>query len=215
MGADCIELDVQLTGDGNIVVYDRWYVEDGELQRPVIELSLNRIRQLWSQETSRNTQRDPSDLLTLQQVLSHLAPTRVELMVELKNSRLLQPPSLGQRVTDALNSADMLSRAYLFSYDHELIAAVKSSNVRRGILYVGRLVNITETLRATQANFIETRNDFLDPGFVARLHQMGVQVCGWSTDDEKEIMRLVNLSADMVTTDSPDLARKVIDRVRG
>lgn len=209
-GADCIELDVQLTGDGNIVVYDRWYVEDGDLRRPVVQLSLNDIRRLWSQSRNQDAQHDPSDLLTLPEVLSHVKPSNMELVIELKNSRLLQPPSLAQRVIDDLTDFAMVSRSYLLSYDHELIAAIRSSDVRRGILYVGRLVNITETLRATRANFIETRNDFLDAGFVSRLHQMDVQICGSSTDDIGEIARLVGLGADMITTDAPDLARRII-----
>ena len=214
-GADCIELDVQLTGDGNIVVYDRWYVEDGDLQRPVIQLSLNSIQRLWSQRRDRYAQHEPSDLLTLPEVLSHLKHAKVELMIELKNSRLLQPLSLGRRVIDALNEFAMLSRSYLLSYDHELVAAIKSSDIRRGILYVGRLVNIAETLHATRANFIETRNDFLDAGFVTHLQQMGVQICGSSTNDDKEITRLVSLGVDMITTDAPDLTRRVIEEAVG
>jgi glycerophosphoryl diester phosphodiesterase len=212
LGADCIELDVQLTGDGHIVVYDRWYVEDGDSQRPLIQLSLDRVRQLRSQASGRNLQHDPSGLLTLREVLLHLKPTRAELVIELKNSRLLQPLSLAQRVIDDLNALDMLSRSYLLSFDHELIAVVKSPDMRRGILYVGRLVNIAETLHATRANFIETRNDFLDTAFVAQLHEMGVRVCGWATDDEEEIARLVGLDVDMITTNAPDIARKIIGR---
>lgn len=209
-GADCIEIDVQLTGDGNIVVYDRWYVEDGDVQRPVVQLSLNSIQQLRSQRRERNAQHEPSALLTLPEVLSHLKHANVELMIELKNSRLLQPLNLAQRVIDDLNDFAMVSRSYLLSYDHELVAAIKSSDIRRGILYVGRLINIAETLQATHADFIETRNDFLDDSFVAQLHQMGVQICGWGTDDNREIARLVSLGADMITTDAPDLARRVI-----
>jgi len=209
-GADCIELDVQLTGDGKIVVHDRWYVQDGETRRPVIQLPLNVIQQLWSRSHNLNAQRDPPGLLTLPEVLSHVRPAGIELMIELKNSRLLQPLSLAQHVIDDLTDFAMVSRSYLLSYDHELITAIKSSDVRRGILYVGRLVNITETLRATGANFIETRNDFLDASFVTRLHQIGVQICGSSTDDRDEIERLVGLGADMITTNAPDLARRII-----
>jgi glycerophosphoryl diester phosphodiesterase len=214
-GADCIELDVQVTGDGNIVVYDRWYVEDGDLQRPVIQLSLDSVRQLWSQRRERNVQYESSNLLTLPEVLSHLKNAEVELMIELKNSRLLQPLNLAQRVIDSLNDFAMLSRSYLFSYDHELVAAIKSPDVRRGILYVGRLTNIVETLQATRADFVETRNDFLDASFVTQLHQMGVQICGSSTDDDREIARLISLGADMITTNAPDLARRVIQKTAG
>lgn len=214
-GADCIELDVQLTGDGSIVVYDRWYVEDGDLQRPVVQLPMNTIQQLWSQRHERSVQHEPADLLTLPEVLSHLKHAKVELVVELKNSRLLQPLNLAQRVIDDLNDFAMVSRSYLLSYDHELVAAIETPDIRRGILYVGRLVNIAEALRATRANFIETRNDFLDASFIAQLHQMGVQVCGSSTDDNKEIARLVSIGADMITTDAPDLARRVIQEAVG
>jgi glycerophosphoryl diester phosphodiesterase len=210
-GADCIELDVQLTGDEHIIVYDQWYVEDGDSQRPVIQLPLSHIRQLWSRMHEAASQVSPSDLLTLQDVLSYLKSTDVEVMIELKNSRLLQPLDFAQRVIDELDLFHMSSRAYLFSFDHELIAATKATHVRRGILYVGRLVDIPGILRATRADFIETRNDFLDFKLVAQLHQLGVQVCGWSTVDRREINRLLSLRVDMVTTDAPDVARRIID----
>jgi glycerophosphoryl diester phosphodiesterase len=88
-----------------------------------------------------------------------------------------------------------------------MIAAIESSDIRRGILYFGRLANIAETLGATRASFIETRNDFLDGEFVTQLHHMGVQVCGFSTNDNAEITRLVSLGVDLITTDAPDLVR--------
>ena len=196
---------MQLTGDENLVVYDQWYVVDGDLQRPIIQLSLDNIQRLRSQGKLSN-------LLTLPEVLSHLRQAKVELMIDLKNSRLLQPLNLASRVIDELDKFAMLSRSYLLSYDHELVAAIKSSDMRRGILYVGRLVNIAETLRATRANFIETRNDFLNAEFVTQLHQLGVQICGSSTNDSAEIARLVDLGVDMITTDAPDLARKIIKK---
>ena len=211
-GTDCIELDVQLAGDGNVIVYDRWYVEDGDLQCPVIDLSLKDIRRLRSQRRERDAESELSDPLTLPEVLSHLKSAKVELVIELKNSRLLQPLSLAQRVIDELNDFAMLSRSYLLSYDHEMVAAIKQPGIRRGILYVGRLANIAETLQITHASFIETRNDFLDATFVTQLHQMGVQICGSSTDNDKEITRLVGLGADMITTNAPDLARRVIQK---
>ena len=211
-GADCIELDVQLTGDEHIIVYKSIvHSKIEELQRPVIQLPLSHIRQLWSRMYEAASQVSPSDLLTLQDVLSYLKSTDVEVMIELKNSRLLQPLDLAQRVIDELDLFHMSSRAYLFSFDHELIAATKATHVRRGILYVGRLVDIPGILRATRPDFIETRNDFLDSKLVAQLHQLGVQVCGWSTVDRREINRLLSLRVDMVTTDAPDVARRIID----
>jgi glycerophosphoryl diester phosphodiesterase len=44
---------------------------------------------------------------------------------------------------------------------------------------------------------------------------MDVQICGSSTDDDKEITRLISLGVDMITTDAPDLARRVIEEAVG
>jgi len=205
LGADAIELDVQLTSDNHLVVYDKWFVHDGGRQFPVVESTLAQVRRLAEQTVSGAT------FLTLPEALGMIVPTRLEVLVELKNSRMLQPLLLGERVHDDLREAGMLNRSYMFSFDHQMIAHISHrDDVRKGILYVARLVNLAETLRLTGSSFVETRNDFLDRCLVDDLHRMGVTVCGWATDEEQELRRLSALGVDMVTVNAPDLARQAI-----
>lgn len=207
-GADCVEMDIQLLADGEVVVYDRWLVDDGSREVPVAELTLVGLRQLLGRTTE-----DTSDtgLLTLPGLLGVLQQTRVELLLELKNGGLLQTSALGTRVVEELVRANMLDRSLVFSYDHALIASMgRVEGLRKGLLYVARLVDLEATLRATGAEFVETRNDFLDAQLVGWLHARGHQVCGWSTNDPHQLLRLRALDVDMVTTDTPDVARKVL-----
>jgi glycerophosphoryl diester phosphodiesterase len=212
-GADCIEFDVQLTGDGQIVIYDRWYVDDGKHKYAVAKLPLARLRELHARCQQMADLSQEGYLPTMSEALKYLKKTDVEVVVEIKNSLLLQPCNVGQRVVDELQVWGMLNRSYLLSFDHLLIAAIEAnSKIRKGILYVGRLANLNDSLRATGACFIETRNDFIDAQMVADLHTRGIKVCGWSTNDSEEIKRLLDYNVDMITTDLPDVARRLVSR---
>jgi len=206
-GADCIELDVQSTADGEIVVYDRWYVDGPKQRHAVAELTLADLRRLHVDDAAS----DGQQLMTLAEVVAGLRPTRVEVLVELKNSLLRQPQNLGLLVADELRREGFLDRGLVFSFDHVLIASMGHSHrIRKGILYVARLVDLPAVLRATGAHFVEVRNDFIGQAMVEELHAAGRRVCGWSTDDPDELRRLRDIGVDMVTTDAPDKAREAL-----
>ncbi|MDX3549664.1 glycerophosphodiester phosphodiesterase [Streptomyces europaeiscabiei] len=214
-GADCIELDVQLTADGHILVYDRWCLDDGTNRLSVAKSTLEQIRQFCTAQQMTSTGEAAPGILTLPQALALLEPKSVEVMVELKNSYLLQPPELGHRVAEELKRADMLDRSYVFSFDHAMIAGMRGTpGVRTGILYVANLLNLEDYLQDTGCHFIETRNDFVDEALVQQVHARGVKICGWSTVDPVEIARLCTLGVDMVKTDAPDVAVPIADTVR-
>lgn len=206
-GADCIEFDVQTTADGEIVVYDRWYIDSQNRRHAVVELTLADLRRLHTDDAAPDDER----LMTLAEAVTGLRQTGVEILVELKNSLLRQPPDLGLLVAAELRREEFLDRSLVFSFDHILIASMGHSHgIRKGILYVARLVDLPATLRATGAHFVETRNDFIDQRMVEAMHADGRLVCGWSTNDPDELSRLCDIGIDMVTTDAPDIARDTL-----
>lgn len=210
--ADCIELDVQLTADKHTVVHDHWSIAVDEWSYPLARTTLSDLQQKLSGQRLQPKPDGDLELLTLDKVIAHIRNAPIELVLELKNSRLLQPLDAARQLIGQLHDLDFLDRSYILSFDHLLIASVKDlQQVRKGILYVGRLADITHTLAATGANFIETRNDFIDSEFVAEMHGRGVEVCSWATNNSDEMSRLVDLQVDLLTTDFPDVARKVVD----
>jgi glycerophosphoryl diester phosphodiesterase len=212
LGADCIELDVQLTADDQILVYDRNYVTINGNSIPTAYATRTQMLAARSDNSkSAGAGQKQTSLVELREALEFLKGRNVEVLIELKNGLLLQPADLGIRVSNLVDAAGMTSGTYVMSFDHELILAMrKRTRLRTGLLFVGRLIALDATLDATGATFIETRNDFIDIQAVDELHRRGFEVFGWSTVDPQEIERLCEIGVDMITTDAPDVAQQLV-----
>jgi glycerophosphoryl diester phosphodiesterase len=52
----------------------------------------------------------------------------------------------------------------------------------------------------------------IDAGVVAAARQAGLVLSAWTVNDEADIRRIAGLGVDVVTTDRPDLARRLLGR---
>jgi glycerophosphoryl diester phosphodiesterase len=50
----------------------------------------------------------------------------------------------------------------------------------------------------------------IDPRFIARAHEMGLQVHVWTIDDPSEMNRLIDLGVDGIMTDQPAVLKRVL-----
>ncbi len=136
-GLDAVELDVHLTADGELVV-----LHDPTLERtttgtgPVSALTLAELRALKLRDLL-----DPKGRLlaetvpTLQEVLTCLAPSHLDLHIELKNDVLGNVyPGMGQKVLDMVAAFGLRDRAVLTSFTPEVLADLRWMDPQIGLL---------------------------------------------------------------------------------
>ncbi len=206
-GADIIEIDVQETLDGQVVV-----MHDSDLMRvggsplkiwastyaDIIEID---IGSWYGPEFS--DQRVP----TLEQVLE-ICKGRAKVDIELKyyghNERL------EERVAEIVERLGMEDEIVLMSLVSDIVSSMKALRPQWtvGLLTAKAVGDLT----TSDADFLAVHVGIAKPGFIRRAHAAGKEVFVWTVNDSINMSRMMSRGVDGVITDHPARARTVIEK---
>lgn len=220
LGVTAIELDVHLSQDNELVV-----IHDPTLDRttdgtgPVHNLTLGELKKLnasakYKGQGNYDVQRIP----TLQEVYD-LVGKRAQMYIEIKlandNSRY---PNIEQKVIAVVRKNSAVNSTRISSFDFATVRqiqtlepqigreAIISTAYLRDMGLKGKGPNeIIADLTAQGARALGCEKTYLSPAFTAMLKQAGLTVGVWTVDDPNEMWKFIDLGADVVTTNRPDL----------
>ncbi len=206
-GADWIELDVQETADGEVVVaHDSDFMKVSKNPLKIWDAKLENLASIdvgaWFAPRF-SSERTP----TLAEVL-RLCKDRIGVNIELKYYGHDQ--KLEQRVVDIVEAEGMASQIMVMSLKPAGLAKMKALRPgwKCGLLlsvYVGNLQNIT-------ADFLAVNASFATRSFVKRAHKANKQVFVWTVNDAATMSQALNRKVDGILTDRPELARQVLEQ---
>jgi glycerophosphoryl diester phosphodiesterase len=198
LGADGIELDVHLSGDGVVVVHHDPTVDRTTSGRGAVAA-------LTARELAR------LNVASLADVLKEFRDTRV--IVELKvNSK-----QLGRAVVDVVRKADAVERVCFGSFGLRVLQAVRglepaiaTSAAREEVRWALYRSWIRRPAHgATYAGFqvpeLAGNTRIVSRRFVDLAHSAGLGVHVWTVDAEDDARRLLACAVDGLITDRPDL----------
>ncbi len=205
-GADMVEIDVQESSDGRIVViHDRDLMRVGRAPLRVWDATYEEILRIdigswYGAEFS--DQRVP----TLEQVLK-LCKGRAMVDIELKyyghNERL------EERVTEIVERMGMEDEIVLMSLVSDIVSSMKAL---RPHWTVGLLTaKAVGDLTTSDADFLAVHIGMANPGFIRRAHAAEKKVFVWTVNDKLNMHRMMSRGVDGIITDFPALARTVIE----
>ena len=208
MGADGVELDVQMTRDGELVVahdeiIDR--VSDGTGR--ISSLTLKELKRLHFNRT--HPEYPDAAIPTLAEVFELLRPTGLDINVELKNS-LIDYPGLEKRVIDLAAGAFDLNRVIFSSFNHASMLRVKAIDPRLvcGLLYEASLIEPWEYASRLGMDALHPHfSEVVTPGGNCRkAHEAGIRVHTWTVNDPEIMAAVLMEKADILITNYPDVA---------
>ncbi|HJS74589.1 MAG TPA: glycerophosphodiester phosphodiesterase [Vicinamibacteria bacterium] len=210
-GADLVELDVQETKAGEVVVlHDNDFMRiaregikvwDGELE----ELRRLDIGSWFSPEFASER------LPTLEEVLLLAKSRGARLNIELKyyghNQRL------EERVVELVERTGMTPNVVIMSLEPDMVRKVRELRPRWtvGLLTATAVGNLART----DADFLAVHTGMANRRFVRRAQATGKKVYVWTVNDPLLMSRMMSQGVDGVITDEPALAKDVIARRRG
>jgi glycerophosphoryl diester phosphodiesterase len=204
-GADWVEIDVQETRDGQVVV-----IHDSDFMK----LAGNSLK-VWDGDLAEIQQIDIGSWFgaefaeervpTLEQVLAEI-DGRSKLVIELKYYGHDQ--QLEQRVVDLVENAGMADDVVIMSLKRE---GVKKIQALRPDWTVGLLAaTAIGKLSKVDVDFLAVNQNMANPGFIRRAHATGKRVFVWTINDALSLSRWVSMGVDGVITDEPALANRVL-----
>lgn len=205
-GVDLIELDVQMTRDGHIVVlHDATVDRTTDGHGPVASLTLAEVQRLDAGahfgENYRGTR-----IPTLAEVLD-LCRGRAGLNIELKSS-YLQQPGFEEAVLQVIEASHFDQPLLFSSFEHYALRrmAQLAPAIPRGVLYTANpgpaaWQAMTEF---AQAQFLHPLELFISPELIALAHTADLGVIAWTVDDPHRLQTLADWGVDGLISNRPD-----------
>ncbi len=211
-GADAVELDVQRTSDGHLII-----LHDATLERttdgrgPVALYSLAALKKLdagrWFNERFTGER-----LPTLEEAAAAI-DKRAGLFVEIKQGPVFDD-KIEAAVARVIEERGLLESCEVSSFDHSSVRRMKTllPAVPGGILYDAMLIDPFSAARLAQADALHPGWPMVTPDLVTEAHRRGLAVAVWTVNDEDAIAQLADIGVDAIVTDVPDVARRVLSR---
>lgn len=209
--ADGIELDVQLTRDGEVVV-----IHDHRLERTtngnglVQQHKLAELRPLdagsWFHPRFHAAR-----IPTLAEVFAFVKPTRLMVILELKNLLVAQP-DLEEKVCHLIDEFELEDRVILSSFNFNSLRKVKEQNdkLQTALLYIGHLNEPWKTGLTYRTDQLHVPFDELTLSLVKESRKNGFSVIAWTVDQKKAVRRMLAMKVDGIITNYPLQARKLM-----
>ena len=209
LGADAVELDVQQSRDGELVVFHDDVISIGTDRHPVRAMPSHDIRELIL-DSPLGEYRIP----TLEQVLSRYG-TSLRLVVELKVHAATNRATAARRACDLIAGFSMTRVVLIASFDAEVLRLIRERRPEIATSYLFNQVSAFAPSEISPAAFprvdaIGPKAEIVTAELVDRARSTGLTVHPWTADAPEEIERLSALGVDSITTNDPEMARAVL-----
>ncbi|MBW4081324.1 glycerophosphodiester phosphodiesterase family protein [Paenibacillus sp. S150] len=213
MGAEGIELDVQLTRDGKLVV-----IHDLSIDRTsngtglVGGLTLEELRQHdFSYTFGGKYGNDGSRLPELGEVMEFAMHHGLYLNIETKDySRPYG--EVNMRTAELVRRYGYAENTLISSINHNAVALLKRDypEIRTAIAFMESFYRLEEYAANCRADVLHPYYLGVDEDFMELANRSRFEVNPWTVDDEAEIIRLRNLGVTRIMTNKPDLGRECL-----
>jgi len=214
MGADGVELDVQLSYDRvPVVIHDISLKQLFMRDSLVAEKSCNALKLLSFGDKFGEKYQDER-IPTLAQALDAMAGNIVN--IELKGEGL-DDGGLPERVVEVVGEMNTSENVIISSFNPLMLATVKRINPEIATAFLFR-PDGPSGLRGPWAgyafgtNFLNPRKDITDESRIARWHTKGYGVIVWTVNEEEEMTEIALQGADAIITDYPDRLSAILKK---
>lgn len=215
LGADGIELDVQLSSDGEVVVIHDFVLETTTNgQGPVEDCTLADLREL-----DAGSHYDPlfagQHIPTLQEIIEAVAH-RLLLNIELK-TRNARDPRLAQAVVRLIEENHLLDRVIVSSFNPLALRHVRGSNpwIPLGLLYAPDMpfyLRRPWLRHLSRPEALHPHHSTIDGDYMRWAKDQGYRVHTWTVDDPGKMWQLMRRGVDIIITNRPDILGQVLAR---
>lgn len=211
-GADGVELDVQMTKDGKLVVaHDETIERVSNGSGRIVDYTLEELRRFKFNKT--HPEYASAQIPTLKEVYELLQPAGLTVNVELKTGIVLYD-GLEEKVLKLAKKMDMEDRVIYSSFYHKSLMKLKKldPSVKTGILYSDGWIDVVKYAKRLHVDALHPALYHLRSGkIVKQAKERGLSVHVWTVNRKEEMELITKLGAEAIITNRPDICRRVVD----
>ncbi len=214
-GADGIELDVQLSKDGKVVVaHDESLARVSGADGYIKDLTLEELKNLNFSKVM--PEYPPTSIPTLREVLQLLSRTEMVLNIELKTGIFFYE-GIEEKVIELVERYGMQDRVWYSSYNHYSLKKIKSlrPEAKCGALYSNGIYQPAEYVKslgmeAAHPAFVNLKY----PDVITECRKRGLHIHTWPVNTIPDMQTCAGLDIDALITNYPDKARIFTEQLR-
>lgn len=198
LGVDAIELDIHQSADGHLmVIHDISLKRTHGVDKRVDELDLTALQGYG--------------VPTLQEAID-LVDGRCVLVVEVKHPKGSRHQGIERRLVDLLAENELTTSALVISFDSVTLKRVHEiePSIKTGFLYRIPTVLADSAKKEMGVSYLCPHYLLATPSMIKKAHADGLKVNTWTVNEEKVMKRLMESECDTVTTDHPDVLKRVL-----
>ena len=214
MGADGIELDVQMTKDGELVVcHDETIGRTSNGSGWIKDKTLAELKAL----DFSCGQKDFAGVTipTMREVFELLAPTDMIINIELKTGIVFYL-GMAKKLLELTSECGFSDRVIYSSFNHYTIKHIReiAPEAKLGFLYADGTIDMPSYAikHGVQALHPALYN-IQFPGFIEECRQRGLAVNVWTVNEEEHLGLCCKAGVDAIITNYPDKAFEIIGRL--
>lgn len=211
VGVDGIELDVQLTKDGEVVI-----IHDETLDRTtngkgyVNEYSLEEISKFNAKFIFDEL--DFTPIPTLREYLEYIKEFDIVTNIELKNS-IIDYSNIEKKVVELVKEFNLEEKVIISSFNHFSILRVKSilPTLKCAFLSEDWIIDAGKYTSSHNIECYHPRFTSLTPPILEELKKYNLEINTWTVNEKKDIKQLLEKKVDSIITNYPELAIQIRD----
>jgi len=205
MGADGVELDVQISADGELFVFhDTWLDQLTDGKGVAAEWPLAALRELDAGSHFGEAWRGTA-IPTLDEVFD-LLPDHAFVNIELKRDTIARD-GLEEAIVEFIKRRNMASRVVVSSFNSLILWRLRKEAFPLGLLYA---LDMPVWLKYGQARRF-LRLEALHPFYQqVRAPLPKLPINTWTVNEAAEMHRLLDLQVNAIITDVPDLLLRIM-----
>lgn len=211
MGADGVELDVQMTKDEEIVV-----IHDEKIDRTsngcgfVKDYTLKELKEF---DFSNNMEGFSSSIPTLLEVFEVLKPYNIDINIELKTGVFFYP--IEEKVVTLVEENYDKSKILYSSFNHESVLKVKKFDEKAylGFLYADGILDVVNYAKKHEVNALHPALYNLQyDGYLRECRENEIDINVWTVNEEKHMNMCIESGVTSIITNYPDIAISVREK---
>lgn len=216
MKADGVELDVQMTRDGHLVVaHDEWIDRVSNGSGYIKDYTLAELKQLDFGKALPEF--GIARIPTLEEVYDLLKKSDLYINLEIKTGRIFYK-GLEERLLALEKHMNMQERILYSSFNHYSLKRIKAlePRVRTGLLYSDGIFEVAVYGAGLGVEALHPAYSNLQyPEFAKQAIKYGLSVNVWTINTEEEVTECMRQGVNAVITNYPDQMKLWIEKMKG
>ncbi|MDD6919794.1 MAG: glycerophosphodiester phosphodiesterase [Eubacteriales bacterium] len=212
MGADGVELDVQLTKDGVLVVcHDETIDRTSTGKGWIKDLTFEELRKL--DFFNGNEKYKGVQIPTMEEVFNLLKDSGLTINIEMKNGVVFYE-NLEEKLVELVHKCGWEDRVIYSSFNHYSVKKLKEiePTAKVGFLYADGTMNMPEYAKDYGVDALHPAlYNIQFPGLMEKCREYGLEVNVWTVNELPYIQMCCMLDVDAIIGNYPDKIREVIE----